>query len=186
VINFFIKNPMLDVAQYGPIIDYIRNQKYGNGHEPGPQPNLSMKHRDVNALLREVERWHRILGKSRAKISKWPPSGLTPYIQDGENTLVETVELLTAGALNMEGSAQKHCVSSYSYSCGTGRSSIWSLRSHNKKTLDTKIVLTIEVDLREKKVVQARKKGNEPMTTADAFHLSRWAKQNQLTLAYWL
>ena len=73
VILFFVRNPMLDPAQIGPLIDFIHNQKYV-GREvfgPGgvrevqdpPQPNFSMKSRSVPKLLRNMGEWHRQLAQ---------------------------------------------------------------------------------------------------------------------------
>ncbi len=68
VIIFFARNPMLDPAQVGPMVDYIHNQKFASrqvvrpgGHietEEPPQPNFSMGGRSVSKLLRQMDDWH--------------------------------------------------------------------------------------------------------------------------------
>ena len=68
VITFFVRNPMLDPVHVGPIVDFLHNQKFVRAERllPGgevelddpPQPNLSMKSRSIDKLLRQVEEWH--------------------------------------------------------------------------------------------------------------------------------
>ena len=69
VIHFFVNNPMLDPDQVGPVVDYLYNQKYVPQEivQPGgvvdrrlpAQPNLGMKGRSADKLVRQVEAWHR-------------------------------------------------------------------------------------------------------------------------------
>ena len=73
VIVFFVRNPMLDPAQVGPIVDYVYHQKFepeeqdlpGGGLALGdpPQPSFAMKSRSVDKLLRLVEQWHETLNQ---------------------------------------------------------------------------------------------------------------------------
>jgi len=73
VVVFFVRNPMLDPAHVGPIVDYIHNQKYvpeardlpdgGVLRGDPPQPNFAMKSRSVDKLLRQVDEWHRALNQ---------------------------------------------------------------------------------------------------------------------------
>ena len=73
VINFFVLHPMIDPHQVGPIIDYLHNQKFvpagvvnvnGTFVNAGPpQPGLSMKGRTPEALLAQVQSWHRRLAR---------------------------------------------------------------------------------------------------------------------------
>ena len=75
VVTFFVRNPMLDPAHVGPIVDYLHDQKFVRAERllPGgevefdepPQPNLSMKSRSVDKLLGQVEQWHQELANRR-------------------------------------------------------------------------------------------------------------------------
>jgi hypothetical protein len=75
VIRWFIAQPMFDYSQHvGPVIDFINNQKFvprnliENGvvkHLGAAQPGFSMKGRDAEPLLRQVELWHNQLGREK-------------------------------------------------------------------------------------------------------------------------
>ena len=90
VFRFFIANPMLDTNQVNPIIDFIWHQKYENRivfvergvalDEAPAQPNFSMTGRTPETLLRQVDNWHRQLGKeSRGGNLQWVKSKLADY-----------------------------------------------------------------------------------------------------------
>lgn len=141
VINFFIRNPMLDRSVVAPIVDYIWNQKYENRRvfdergvvrHIGPiQPNFSMKGRNPQSLLHQVERWHRQLSKeTRGDNLQWQHSQFKDFeFQEGnEKTgnmrfwLIR--ELLSSKELIEEGRKMRHCVATYAKSCYHGRCSI--------------------------------------------------------------
>ena len=73
VIVFFVRNPMLDPAQVGPIVDFAHHQKFvpeehffpdgSVEHRPPSQPNFAMKSRSVDKLLRQVDEWHSALNQ---------------------------------------------------------------------------------------------------------------------------
>ncbi len=73
VLHFFINNPMLDPVHVGPIVDYIHHQRYVGQTQINPEgtveyldplePNLTMKARTPDSILRRVEVWHRGLSK---------------------------------------------------------------------------------------------------------------------------
>jgi hypothetical protein len=190
VIGFFARNPMLDIVHVGPIVDFIWNQKYvdvvefvdrGVAVNRGPaQPNFSMKGRTVNALLQQVQRWHRTLG------AVGPVSGLTwgrsPIVEfeftegsaENKNMRIWRVsELLSAKALSAEGRALDHCVASYANSCYKGTASIWSLTLQTGGLPDK--VLTIQVTTESKRIVQVRGKRNRGATDKEHEILQRWA-----------
>lgn len=141
VLRFFIKNPMLDPAQINPIVDYIWNQRFQNriifveqgvAQEIGPaQPNLTMKGRTVESLLKAVATWHQQLGKeSKGGELQWKRSGIESFqwIEGTErykNMRVWRIrELLSSKELIAEGRQMKHCVATYAQSCYKGFCSI--------------------------------------------------------------
>jgi hypothetical protein len=197
VLQFFIANPMLDLAHIGPIIDYIEQQRFvsqevfvapGVVERRGPvQPNFTMKGRTPASLLRQVESWHRTLAKVQQPKAEWPPSGIPSFkfIEGGEkscNLKVWTItELLSTKALVAEGRKMKHCVATYSHSCASGVCSIWTVEVANFEGLSK--ILTIEVQTATKLICQARGKCN--MLPGDKHRgiLRRWAEQAGLQLA---
>jgi hypothetical protein len=198
VIRFFIENPMLDPVHIGPIIDYLHDQRFVDREEfvaagvferrPPAQPNLSMKGRSATTLLRQVEHWHRQLGKAGDYIkSEWAASGIAGY--DGiEGTAGSpslrrwTIrELFSGRALSAEGRAMQHCVATYARSCARRDTSIWSLQMHNHE--GSQRILTVEVRLASQTICQARGKRNAMPDAKGRDMLRRWAAQEGLTLA---
>lgn len=198
VVRFFIENPMLDLAQTGPIIDYLHNQRFVQREEfaapgvierrPPSQPNLSMKGRSPESLLRQVERWHRQLAKESVDLkAEWPTSGIRPFDwiegrEGSENLRRWTIrELLSAKALVSEGRAMQHCVATYVRSCARRDTSIWSLQMENYE--GSHRILTVEVRLASKTICQARGKRNMLPDAKAKDILRRWASEQGLRLA---
>jgi len=186
VVNFFIRNPMLDRNQLGPIVDYINNQKFS---AEAPQPGFSMKKRDPNILLEQVERWHAQLRReSVKKYKQWEPSGINSYqkeegLQGRKSYKCWTiVELLDSSALHKEGNVMGHCVSSYSSSCVSKRVSIWSLRLNARGS--TEKLITIEVNLASKSVTQTRGRANRLPKHTEWAIIDDWAMKADLNVRY--
>ncbi len=197
VLRFFVANPMLDTAQYGPITDYIHHQKYASldifvrpgvvETQPPPHRGFSMRGRSADVLLRQVEAWHRRLGReTRYGERAWQSSGIKPLelVEGAEGAKSRRRwsidELLSANALITEGRAMRHCVASYAGSCAAGRSSVWSMQceTHDGQSR----VLTIEVQPREHRVVEARGKYNAPPSPKAMEVLRRWAQRENLSV----
>lgn len=201
VIRFFIRNPMLDPAQIGPIIDYIWNQKYENrldfveagvAEELGPeQPNFSMRGRTVDSLLRAVAAWHRRLGKEiKGGNLQWKGSGVGEFAsiegdKDSHNMRVWRIrELLSSRELIAEGRHMRHCVASYASSCHRGLCSIWGLSIETGNGIER--LLTIELNNQSKEIRQIRGRLNRLSTEQEEEVVRRWAAREGLTLASYL
>jgi PcfJ-like protein len=195
VIKFFIANPMLDLLQIGPIVDYIWSQKYENQrifagrgvveHRGPAQPNFSMAGRTVETLLAQVDRWHRQLGKEKkGGDQQWEHSGYKDFeFQEGSNESQNVkfwriTELLSSNELISEGRAMHHCVASYAGSCASGKSMIWSLtrQDHTGRFRH----LTIEVT--GKGIHQIRGLNNRSATEKEMQILKRWAGAEGLSV----
>ncbi len=198
VIRFFIENPMLDVRHVNPIVDFIWNHKFANQRifvERGvmeeigpPQPNFSMRGRTPRSLLRQVNDWHRQLGKESKQGSyEWEHSEIGDLVikeQRMDNYTPKywrIQELLSTDELIEEGRAMKHCVSSYAESCVTGKTSIWSMETEDEYGRNK--VLTIEVLMSEQLIRQARGKRNRLPTPKERSILKRWTRKEKLKIA---
>lgn len=198
VIRFFVASPQLHLAQVGPIVDYLQYQRFeceevfvarGVRERRRPvRPNLSMNGRTVASLLRQVERWHRELGRAGGSGRRWERSGI------GELTLETGVpgrslriwrirELLSAAELLQEGRDMRNCVASYASSCGRGSCSIWTMELHSFEGVHKR--LTIEVSARGV-IVGARRRCNRLLSAQDRLILQQWAEREGLQLSQWL
>jgi hypothetical protein len=196
VVQFLVANPMLDPHQVGPIVDWIRNQRFvaeprrvENGMVCGggiPQPGLSMKGRTVASVLRQVERWHRDLNRTTTEGSTtWPTCGIPGYERvegtEGSQTIVRIDEIVTSAELQQEGRAMRHCVASYARSCARGTAAIYSLQRDNGAGYERR--LTIELDVSSKRIIQARGRFNALPLPLDERYLRNWATAVGLTVA---
>lgn len=191
VFRWLLKHPMLDTAQYAPLVDYIFNQKYvpsrldGQGNMVCAQPNMSMKDRDPETLITQMELWHKQLGKEKgAKNLVWATSGIKGYHRKTNDSVFTIQEICTQKELITEGRTMKHCVASYAHSCNSGRISIWKFEVLSINGLDKR--LTIEVDNTDKTIRQARGKYNELPTGSDIYHLRNWANDAKLGISRWI
>ena len=190
VIRFFIQNPM-ETQHIGPIIDYIRHQKYIG--QPA-HPNFSMKRRTPEALLREVIAWHQELYRTpEAKKEKemrqcrWKGSGIGAFhFQQGSRTWA-IMELTNKDELHSEGKMMRHCVLTYLKLCMSGKTSIWSMAMKDEGGNSLEKTLTIEVELPARWITQVRGKSNRLPTKEEINILKRWAAKEDLKIpSYYL
>ncbi len=196
--RWFQQNPMLDAHHYGPIVDFIYNQKYvpsivdEEGRMVAPQPNMTMKGRDPESLLRQVENWHPQIGRERrhnnhpANFTNWNPCGISGlYHENKETKTIHRIsEICTQADLVAEGRTMRHCVGSYSYSCATGRVSIWKFEEITRGGTEKR--LTIEVSNKERTIIQARGKYNAIATESDKHWLREWARKAGLGMSRYM
>lgn len=187
VYRFFIDNPMMDRSHFGPVVDFIHEQKFAIREcvtAPGvvekilpPQPNLSMTGRTPESLLKQVERWHGNLSKSvDARKFFFRKSGIPEFRQKtGEEKRDEwrIRELLSGADLIKEGRDMKHCVASYTRACVAGRCSIWTLEYSEH---DGKIRKHQTIEINEiRAVVQMRGKQNRLPKSSELNLVRKWS-----------
>lgn len=194
---FLIANAgAIDTAQVGPVIDFLQSIRHdrvtvetpaGMVTQAPPQPSFSIKGRTVQSVLRLMNDWHRSLGMAHGGVA-WPSSPLRPMFVEqpaadpSEPSAVWQLTELTNGAqLRVEGSSLRHCVASYADRCWRGTSRIWSLRVRRGEKV--RHVLTIEVDLKRRAVVQARGWRNRRPAGTPLRLLQDWAVRERLRLA---
>ena len=198
VLHFFINHSSLDLAQVGPVVDFLQHQKFEwregvspdgvFGKQPPPQPDFSMKGRTVASICRLVQEWHNQLGHDTHQPTlSWRRSRFQDFrmVEGSEeqgNMRVWTItELLTSRALLLEGQAMRHCVAAYTERCVRRQTSIWSMEVENQRGRHR--VLTIEVDLPKRTVCQARRKYNQLPQRAEREVMGRWVGEQELKVS---
>jgi len=197
LIKFFCDNPMLDVAQVSPIVDYICFMKFDtqtvieNGERVvkyPEQPNFSMNGRSVEALLNQVEKWHKHLGREKKANLSWDHSKFKDFeLVEGQNEHKKTyriIELLSGEELKREGKAMSNCVSSYTQSCFNRSCSIWSMSLEAVSNVAP--LLTIEVRHTNKQIVQIRGKYNRLPTQKEMLVVRQWAQKENLCVSQYI
>jgi hypothetical protein len=186
----------IDLAQVGPMLDFvqaIRHERVAVETPDGivlrdpPQPSFSMNGRTVQSMLRLMRDWHRSLGLANGGLM-WSPSPLQPMLieepsQDPSAAPIvwQLMELTNGAQLRTEGTALHHCVASYADRCWRGASRIWSLRVRRGEKV--RHVLTIEVDMKRRAVVQARGWGNRAPSGKLLRLLHDWTVRERVRLA---
>jgi len=198
VLRFFVHNPFLDTLHYGPIIDYVHDQKFerrevfvGPGvveQQAPPHPGFTMRGRTPESLLRQVGEWHTQLGREqRFGPAQWKSSGIEglSVIEGRDRSLNRRrwtiTELLNRDALVDEGRTMRHCVATYARSCASGRSSVWSMQCESSEGRER--VLTIEVRPSTRTVMEARGKFNAAPTPQAMRILNQWTAKAGLGIA---
>ena len=199
VITFFIENPMLDRQHVGPIIDYLHAQKFaveeliiGPGEierRQAPQPHLSMRGRNPNTLLRNMEQWHQQLHKYKnTRNAYFKRTGVKEFAYrtgPKHSQVIWTIrELLSAAELRAEGKAMNHCVGSYAASCLKGNCSIWTLESKHPEGV-VKKHQTIELN-KQHVIVQSRGKYNYLPDDQEMNVIKAWAQAEKLQVSRYL
>ncbi|MBT4500285.1 MAG: hypothetical protein HOC74_21340 [Gemmatimonadetes bacterium] len=195
VVRFLANQPMLEPTYVGPIIDYIYNQKFVGRRIPGadgtfvqgkpPLPNMTMKGRSINKLLRQVDEWHEGLALDEHEDwVEWPSCGVRGYQCEEEDNYFEAplhwsiVELCDSWALVQESQIMHHCVRTYIPRCVRGEGSVWSLQVAVGGE-ERQPVLTISMDNKRKVITEFRGKHN--MQPNDK---KRLARNHQLESSY--
>ncbi|MBK6828581.1 MAG: PcfJ domain-containing protein [Chitinophagaceae bacterium] len=176
-ISLLARDKEFDHNHTGELIDYVREQKRLN-------TGYSLKGRTVQSLFRQSDHWHRHL--SVDKIDRfWDPSGIEGLQIRKKQELVLLEELHSQRELMEEGRTMKHCVASYSFYCAAGRSTIFSMRKYVDGLLVEKLA-TIEINLSQRKIVQAKAKMNKPISDEAKNYLTIWAGKEELLMGPYL
>ena len=193
---FLIANARaIDPAQISPLIDFIqaiRQERVAVETQDGivmrdpPLPSFSMKGRTVQSMLRLMQDWHRSLGTANGGLT-WASSPLRPLLMEEPSQdpsvppiVWQLMELTNGAQLRTEGTALRHCVASYADRCWRGASRIWSLRARRGDKV--RHVLTIEVDMRRRAIIQARGWGNRAPSGKPLRLLQNWTAREKLRL----
>ena len=144
-----------------------------------------MRGRTVASLLKNVEDWHRRLGReAQGGELQWRKSAIPDFrfVEGSEPSNNMTVwrirELLSSEELVAEGRRMQHCVASFARSCHSGTCSIWSMSQETDEGVTP--LLTIEVNADSKEIRQARGERNRRATQRELDVLRRWASQEGL------
>lgn len=199
VIRFFVRwEGELEPSQIAAIVDFlhgVRHDRLEVVGADGPvameplEPAFSMAGRTPASLWRRVEAWHRELGVAAQRSLSWRPSPHQPLrvtSSPGDAAtcpvIWELVELTSSEDLQLEGRMLRHCVASYAWDCWEGRSRIWSLRRRSGPG-SVRPVLTIEIDPRQRAIVQARGLRNRPPSQRTLQLVEEWARRENLRVA---
>ena len=148
-----------------------------------------MRGRTAATLLRQVDDWHRELGRLRdlpaGQYEKAPFDGLAlEKKRAGESVRWVIRQLRSSKDLQIESDELRHCVASYHWSCAKGYCTIWNLSVSGKDGKPERRQ-TIEVD-RDGVIVQCRGLANRDPTAEEWSIVNTWARDAMLQVAGYL
>ena len=170
----FCINNNVKGTDVGPLVDYINYCKKQDS-------NYSLKGRNANTLLRDMQIWHTETMRQKAlagyRITFWHGHDIDDYqCNSGDDTYTIT-QLHTTEELFEEGLNQHHCVLTYTNYCISGMCSIWSLRM---VTGEEKPERMVTMEIRNRRIVQARGKYNRMPTRFEHDIINDWAEKNNI------
>ncbi|AXG68767.1 PcfJ-like protein [Kordia sp. SMS9] len=185
VIQFFMKQTMLDFNKMEEIIDYLNDCIRNNAA-------YSIKGRTITSLTRQSDAWHveqAVHNASKVEMFTWKPtldSSLIVTKKDGNDVKkYRLFELCSSKELIVEGRKMNHCVASYARSCCVKVAAIFTLRCTSfSKGLE--ILATIELDIKSQTIVQAKGRFNNPISAVAKKIMYDWATQHELKIGKWL
>ncbi|QHT66754.1 hypothetical protein GXP67_08815 [Rhodocytophaga rosea] len=183
VIRFFVEAPLFDARRLEEVVNYINHQRLAH-------TGYSLKGRTPDSLLRQVEEWQQQMNQEQNYGGRlnWKPSGFAAFEHEtGSGQLVKIFkvrELLSSNELRAEGKSMKHCVYTYVRSCHAGQCSIFSLTADTFSA--TERLVTIEVDIKRKQIVQAKARLNEKPSEEAMDVMKLWAEKVQLSIAKYI
>lgn len=179
-IQFLSNNDRIPMSKIREVFDFVT-------YEGRQGQEFSYRGRTVASLIRLSDEWHEALAeeeaiKNRAEpVITWDKS----YIEDDSFRLskqnkrvrIEVIELMNSMQLKAEGKNMKHCVGGYSNACKNRHVAIFSIRNGCTS------LATIEVRLRDRKIIQAKAKCNQPLSETTEKVMKNWADRNRLKIS---
>jgi len=187
----------------GDLSDFVLEKMRENKNRK--QEPFSFSGRTITSVIKLTNEWHECLrreaeadraahradmlnragnGKSEKAIdtSKWKGMGVSQYRVEKEECVWTITELLTAQDLLNEGRKMRNCVSSYAYTCASGKSSIFTVeRIYSVSQLIEKTA-TVEVSRANRSVIQAKGKCNTAVPPKAMSVITKWAQANRIKM----
>ena len=180
IVDFFVRHEgAFSRRQAYRAITYIQADVLGAGDEVR-RPDFSMKGRMPASITRLADEWFERRRASWRVRPYWRSSQRPMSFAHASGEEWRLRELRTPRELVDEGQRMRHCVGGYATDCSHGSSRIWSLRRKTPRGL--KPVVTIEVDPKTERVVEALAFANRKPSAACLAMIETWATREGLTL----
>lgn len=191
VITWLANEPEFTREELLVVLTYVQHLKFNrqkilqsNGSYrsfPPPKPNMKMKGRKFQKLLKEAYAWLDQLSRTSSfKNNKLFRKIKGFEVNHGDGKLYSIIPLLNEQALVEEGKIMSHCVGTYIEECEQGISSIWSLSIRFDENEAPKKLLTLEVD-ESMAILQARGFANRLPSQEERAVLAEWMTAEGLT-----
>lgn len=161
------------------VLEYIEAMRVEN-------VSFNMRSRTWKALVRQSAAWHVAMAKKREAEgrSQWTPAPVANYVVNDGDFTIKIVQLLTSEALYEEGAEMAHCVADYESACKDCVTAIFSVRKFTVGQAWYETLATVEVDLENMEIVQAKSRFNEMICETSHRIIGEWAIRERLSVAY--
>lgn len=166
--EWFAVQKIDDLSQVGNLMDYFYRENYF-------LHDFDLKGRTLKSMLREMTLWHRELNLQEQGTGAWKTHNLSHVLEKDE---VIFEELDNAKKLQYEGRRQHNCAASYLKKCMESRCAIVAMNE-----LNSGLRVTFEINISDKKIVQAKGKCNAKPTSQELKYIRRYARDKQLAIA---
>jgi hypothetical protein len=186
----------------GDLSDFVLEKIRENKNCKGKQEPFSFSGRTISSVIKLANEWHEDLRReadtahraamlNRAEnrkaekaidTSRWNGMGVSQFRFEKEECVWTVTELLTAQDLLNEGRKMRNCVSSYAYTCASGKSSIFTVERVYPVNRLTEKTATIEVNRANRTVIQAKGKCNAAVPPTAMVVITKWAQANRIKL----
>jgi len=167
------------------VLEKIRGRKNGS---------FSFSGRTIYSVIKLCNEWHEQVRreaeqarKTAAKpngkpggIPRWRGLGISRFRHETEECVWVITELTSDQDLVNEGRKMKNCVGSYSDKCASGYSAVFSVGRINKMNQLIENAATLEVNVSNRTLIQAKGKCNSALTDKTMSVISRWAVSNRI------
>lgn len=165
--EWFAVQPIDDFSQVRNLMDYFYRENYF-------LRDFALKGRTLKSMLREMDLWHLELHQQKQGKGSWQTHNLSHVLEKDE---VIFEELDNAKELQYEGRRQHNCVASYLKKCMENRCAIVAMSELNSGQR-----VTLEINISDKKIVQAKGKCNAKPTSQELKYICRYARDKQLEI----
>lgn len=179
--RFFAANQPASPQQASDLCDFFSWRR-----REDPKFDLFGNGYNIASLIVRMESWHRDMARSKAMGSEaWAGVDIPDWTGKlSSNGLAEetwrVAQILSSKALAAEGNAMRHCVLSYKGQCMSGQASIWSLSIEEFGGIFER-KLTIEVNNRNREIVQIRGLANRSARDHEMRAARLWARASDLS-----
>lgn len=181
-VKFFCKYDFLGHYEFYGVLDYLQ-------HIKNQDPQFTLKGRSFNGLKRLSDEWHGTVYLQSVEKRKlvWNSQDVPPFEysdKDDEETehKYKIKELCSSVELYIEGMDMGHCVATYDKHCLRGESAIFSLYQYIDEDKLVKRLVTLEIDPKEKEIVQARARFNDRPSKKCISIIKKWAKKMEYSI----
>lgn len=181
-IEFFCKYELLEHYEFYGVLDYLQHIKNEN-------VEFTLKGRSFNGLKRLSDEWHSVVYLQKVERRKlvWKAQEIPTFEytndEEAKEKKYKIKELCTSVELHIEGMNMGHCVASYDRHCLHGDSSIFSLYEFAEEDKLIERLATLEMDPKNKKIVQARGKFNQKPSKTALSVIKKWAKEMEYAIS---